>query len=67
MKHRITFLPDNITVGVDDTADLLKAAKSAGITVLSSCGGKGNCGKCKLMIKEGKVEAGNSKDRKSTV
>jgi uncharacterized 2Fe-2S/4Fe-4S cluster protein (DUF4445 family) len=29
--------------------------------VLSSCGGKGNCGKCKVVIKEGSVEPGKSR------
>ncbi len=61
MKHKITFLPDNITVSVDDNTNLFRAVKAAGLYVLSSCGGKGNCGKCKVVIKEGTVESGKSR------
>jgi len=60
MKHKITFLPDNVTLSVDDNASLFNAVKAAGVYVLSSCGGKGNCGKCKVVIKEGKVDSGKS-------
>ena len=61
MKHKVTFLPDNITVDVDDNTNLFKAVKAAGVYVLSSCGGKGNCGKCKVIIKEGKIESEKSR------
>ncbi len=61
MKHRITFLPDRITVSVDDNADLLDAMKEAGISVLSSCGGKGTCGKCRVVVRDGRVESGTSR------
>jgi uncharacterized 2Fe-2S/4Fe-4S cluster protein (DUF4445 family) len=61
MKHKITFLPDNISIPVDDNTNLFKAVKAAGLYVLSSCGGKGNCGKCKVVIKEGKSESGRSR------
>jgi uncharacterized 2Fe-2S/4Fe-4S cluster protein (DUF4445 family) len=61
MKHTITFVPDNVTVTVDDNTNLFKAVKSAGVYVLSSCGGKGNCGKCKVVVKEGTVEPGKSR------
>jgi uncharacterized 2Fe-2S/4Fe-4S cluster protein (DUF4445 family) len=60
MKRTVTFLPDNATVSVDDNTNLFKAVKAAGVYVLSSCGGKGNCGKCKVVIKEGTVERGTS-------
>ncbi len=61
MKHTITFAPDNITIIVEDNTNLFKAVKAAGLYVLSSCGGKGNCGKCKVIIKEGTVEPGKSR------
>ncbi|HEX9020270.1 MAG TPA: ASKHA domain-containing protein, partial [Nitrospirota bacterium] len=61
MKHKITFLPDNVSLNVDDNTNLFKAVKAAGLYVLSSCGGKGNCGKCKVIIKEGTVESGKSR------
>ncbi len=60
MKRKITFMPDNVSVDVDDNTNLFRAVKAAGLYVLSSCGGKGNCGKCKVIIKEGKVETGKS-------
>jgi len=60
MKHSITFLPDNVSVSVDAGTNLFKAVKSAGVYVLSSCGGKGNCGKCKVVVREGTVESGKS-------
>ena len=61
MKHKITFMPDNVTIDVVDNTNLFRAVKSAGLYVLSSCGGKGNCGKCKVIIKEGTVEGGKSR------
>jgi len=61
MKHKVTFLPDNVTVSVDDNTSLYRAVKAAGVYVLSSCGGKGNCGKCKVVIKDGTIESGKSR------
>jgi len=60
MNHKITFLPDNVIVTVDDNTNLFKAVKAAGVYVLSSCGGKGNCGKCKVVIKTGTIDHGKS-------
>jgi uncharacterized 2Fe-2S/4Fe-4S cluster protein (DUF4445 family) len=61
MKHKVTFLPDNVTIDVPDDTNLFKAVKAAGLYVLSSCGGKGNCGKCKVVIREGKIESAGSR------
>jgi uncharacterized 2Fe-2S/4Fe-4S cluster protein (DUF4445 family) len=61
MKRTVTFLPDNATITVDDNTSLFKAVKAAGVYVLSSCGGKGNCGKCKVIVKEGTVASGKSR------
>jgi len=61
MKHKITFIPDNVSVDIDDNTNLFKAVKAAGMYVLSSCGGKGNCGKCKVVIKEGNADSGKSR------
>jgi uncharacterized 2Fe-2S/4Fe-4S cluster protein (DUF4445 family) len=60
MKHKVTFLPDNVSVDVDASTNLFKAVKAAGIYVLSSCGGNGNCGKCRVVVREGSVEKGKS-------
>jgi uncharacterized 2Fe-2S/4Fe-4S cluster protein (DUF4445 family) len=61
MKHKITFMPDDIVVDVDDDTILFKAVKAAGVYVLSSCGGKGNCGKCKVVISDGRTDTGKSR------
>ncbi len=66
MKHTVTFLPDNVSVAVDDNANLFRTVKAAGLYVLSSCGGKGNCGKCKVIVKTGAVESGKSRSFLST-
>jgi uncharacterized 2Fe-2S/4Fe-4S cluster protein (DUF4445 family) len=60
MKRKVTFVPDNVSIEADDGAELFKTVKSAGVYVLSSCGGKGNCGKCKVIVKSGGVDPGKS-------
>lgn len=37
-------------------ASILESLKQAGIYLTSSCGGKGTCGKCKIIIKSGQAE-----------
>ena len=54
-KFKITFYPDNKSIEVDKDKTLLSAAISAGIYINSSCGGDGVCGKCKVLLKKGKV------------
>jgi uncharacterized 2Fe-2S/4Fe-4S cluster protein (DUF4445 family) len=66
MKHKITFIPDNVTIEMEHNGNLFKASKAAGVYVLSSCGGKGNCGKCKVVVKRGTVEPGKSRSYLST-
>lgn len=61
MKYKVTFLPDNAIVEVDSNTSLFKALKAADVYVLSSCGGKGNCGKCKVVVKQGSVDGGKSR------
>lgn len=61
MKYTVTFLPDNISVEAAPDTSLFKASKSAGVYILSSCGGKGNCGKCKVVVKNGTVDPGKSR------
>ncbi len=57
MKHKVTFLPDNITVEAEHGENLLNIAVEAGVYVHAYCGGDGVCGKCKVKIEEGKVAA----------
>lgn len=66
MKHKITFLPDNVSIEAEHNTSLFKAFKAANVYVLSSCGGKGNCGKCKVIVKQGTVEPGKSRSYLTT-
>jgi len=54
-KFRITFHPDDNTVETDGKHTILKAAAGAGIHINASCGGKGNCGRCRVIVREGEV------------
>ncbi|MGN0962734.1 MAG: 2Fe-2S iron-sulfur cluster-binding protein, partial [Clostridia bacterium] len=49
-------MPEGINVEVDKGTNLLDAANAAGITLKSSCGGQGTCGRCCVKVLEGKVE-----------
>ena len=54
-KCKITFLPSKKEAVVDVGTDLLNAAVSAGVHIYNSCGGDGVCGRCKVIVKKGKV------------
>jgi len=54
-KFKVTFYPDNKTVEVKKGQTILSTAISAGIYINSSCGGEGVCGRCKVILKKGKV------------
>ncbi|HAX61881.1 MAG TPA: ferredoxin [Elusimicrobia bacterium] len=56
MSCTIKFLPDEKEIIVDDKTDLLTAAIKAGVSIYSSCGGAGTCGKCKVVVNTGEVE-----------
>ncbi|MDP4727252.1 MAG: 2Fe-2S iron-sulfur cluster-binding protein, partial [Desulfobacterales bacterium] len=57
---KVTFLPHNKEIQVDEGEILIRAALEAGVHVNASCGGEGLCGKCRVMIEEGRVEDGIS-------
>jgi len=50
MKSKIRFLPMSVEVDVDRGMNLLDAASEAGVDINSSCGGKGTCHKCKVLV-----------------
>jgi uncharacterized 2Fe-2S/4Fe-4S cluster protein (DUF4445 family) len=52
-RSTVKFLPDNLTIEVENGTSLLQTASMAGITLISSCGGKGTCGACKAVISAG--------------
>ncbi len=59
-KHKITFLPHNISIEMPAGATIIQAALDAGVHINASCGGEGVCGKCRILIEEGSVEGGIS-------
>ncbi|MBI4707143.1 MAG: DUF4445 domain-containing protein [Candidatus Omnitrophica bacterium] len=54
-KFKVTFYPDNKTIEVEKDKTILSAALSAGVLLNTSCGGDGVCGRCKVIVKKGKV------------
>jgi len=54
-KFKVTFYPDNKTVEVEKGKTVLSAAISASVYINSSCGGDGVCGRCKIVVKKGRV------------
>ncbi|HUT86687.1 MAG TPA: 2Fe-2S iron-sulfur cluster-binding protein, partial [Candidatus Heimdallarchaeota archaeon] len=54
---RVTFLPSEESIEVESGTTLLDAAKQAGVFVASICGGDGICGKCRLVVQSGEVDA----------
>ncbi|OGV61859.1 MAG: hypothetical protein A3K19_25260 [Lentisphaerae bacterium RIFOXYB12_FULL_65_16] len=53
----ITFLPEGQAVRAAQGRSILDAAKAAGIPINCICNGDGVCGKCRVMVKSGKVTA----------
>jgi len=56
-EHKIIFMPDGKEVVVSAGMTLLDAALRAGVHLNASCGGKGSCGKCKLIVEVGHIES----------
>jgi uncharacterized 2Fe-2S/4Fe-4S cluster protein (DUF4445 family) len=54
-SFKVTFYPDNKSVQIERGKTILAAAISANIYINSSCGGDGVCGRCKVILKKGKV------------
>jgi uncharacterized 2Fe-2S/4Fe-4S cluster protein (DUF4445 family) len=54
---RICFLPDRQEAKVPSGSLLLDVARKAGVHLNASCNGKGSCGKCRLVVTEGRVDA----------
>lgn len=64
-KIQVTIMPEGKTVEVEKGASLLDAANEAGITLKSSCGGQGTCGRCCVKVLEGKVSGGDGRISKA--
>jgi uncharacterized 2Fe-2S/4Fe-4S cluster protein (DUF4445 family) len=50
---RVDFEPIGIRVDVEEGSTILEAARSAGIEIVSVCGGMGSCGRCRVQIANG--------------
>ncbi len=48
-------LPSGKSISGSPETSILESLKSEGIFLTSSCGGKGTCGKCKIIIRSGSV------------
>lgn len=53
----IRFLPDDLSIETPVGTILLDVALEAGVFVPASCGGAGSCGRCKVKLLQGAVEA----------
>ena len=53
----VRFEPSGVTVDVDNGTELLDAARKAGISIESPCGGKGTCGKCLVRVISGEINS----------
>ena len=51
----VTFLPSYRKILVEPGVTLLEAAQRAGVQINVVCGGQGKCGKCKMVVKSGRV------------
>ena len=49
-QFTVTFLPDNITIQVEENTTVLQAQIAAGLRPDAPCGGRGTCGKCRVTI-----------------
>jgi uncharacterized 2Fe-2S/4Fe-4S cluster protein (DUF4445 family) len=56
-KATVRFLPEEVTAEAPLGSLLLDVALDSGVFVPASCGGAGSCGRCKVKILEGGVEA----------
>lgn len=60
MSYTVKFFPKNVDITLEESVTVLEAAFRAGVEINSACGGKGTCGRCRVLV-EGKVESAPSK------
>src|SRR4030042_1699919 len=53
--HRVTFLPQDVSVEVPPGALIVEAAREAGLSVHQPCGGQGRCGRCAVVLPQGQA------------
>ena len=49
-KVEVVFQPEGMHVRIEIGQTILEAAKLAGVDLVSTCGGKGDCGKCRVIV-----------------
>jgi len=49
-QYTVTFLPEGISASVEEGTTLLQAQIAAGLRPDAPCGGKGTCGKCRVLL-----------------
>ena len=54
---KVTFLPTGICAEVPRGATILDAARQGSIYITSLCGGDGYCGKCRVIVESGEIDA----------
>lgn len=50
MRYTVTFLPGELSVSVEAGTSVLEAMIAAGLHPDAPCGGKGTCGKCRVIV-----------------
>ena len=56
-KYSVKFLPNDISVDVEEGTTIAEAAHQADVFISNLCGGEGVCGKCRIQISKGLAEA----------
>jgi len=52
-RHRVTFLPSNVAVDVEEGTSILDAALNHSIDLEHNCGGNCACSTCHVIVREG--------------
>ena len=55
--YTVKFLPDNLSVEVEEATLIAEAAQKAGVFIKNLCGGEGVCGQCRVQVTSGIAEA----------
>lgn len=55
--YKVNFLPSEVTVDIEQGKTILDASYKGDLFINALCGGDGTCGKCKVILKSGKVDS----------
>jgi uncharacterized 2Fe-2S/4Fe-4S cluster protein (DUF4445 family) len=62
MRH-VLFTPEGLRVPCAEGATVMEAARRAGVSLTSTCGGQTTCGRCKVRVLSGSVPAPGAGER----